>query len=552
MHCLQTLRELDVLLALCKSARLIDRPGSATKLATQLASSLSVANGLLPLSTPFLNTLSPSPWEALSYNLTYALFSLGSRHHSLQDVVVRSTSAYLANCHKASKRLLSVVPEDEEAEDNKQMVELSALALSLVGFMDGASPYAQLWDPKARLQVISQIRDILSEPFLVAIETASSTIRNSHSSGYLLRDWRRYAKRYSDGERPIGSLLLQQAFMSFVTSCTALTDDHGRVLRKETVLDQYISGVSIAGYDDDAHLSLVKSAGEVSSQMIQMLDDESDFLRLGSPSQQKLAFSVKASAMACFLNCAVIDQTSVELEILYTWLDETLLHADQMASQELATVTLKAITVVARFQPYAASLNRALLRFIVHTDHSGRTVSLATRSLVQVLQLLSQDTVIGTLYSLGNVLSAGPAREKSYPPTVDDGVENLLTETEPSYDSLIHLTTEGMGDLTTTYRNVIRAIAIIAAGWNDDKIVALAQSMVLQKIGKINVVADVCIIEEAATLGPKCAPAEFHLLLKFFSRIYQESVIQGHHAIVDAVCTTPHPFYIQPLTFDCI
>ena len=528
------MRELEVLLALCKTAHLIEGADCASKLAAQLSSSLSSAIALLPAATPFLNTLTPSPWETLSYNLTYALLSLGSRHGSLQDVVVRSTFTYLANCLKTAKRLLSAVPEEEEAEDRKQLSELAALALSLVGFLDGASPYAQLWDPKARLQVISQIHDLLSEPFLVAIEKASSTIRNSDASDHMLRDWRRYAKRYAAGGRPIGALLLQQAFMSFVASCTSLTDDHGRVLPKVAVLDQYISGVSIAGYDDDAHLTLVKSAGELSSQMIQMLEDESDYLELGSPHQQKLALSVKASAIICFLNCAVIDQNSVDLEILYAWLDETLLNADEMASQELATVTLKAITVVARFQPYAASLNRALLRFIVHTDQTGRTINLAIRSLVQVLQLLSQDTVIGTLYSLGNVLSAGITREKSHPTTFD-GADSLAGEPEPSYDSLIQLTVEGMGDLSTTYRNVIRAIAIVATSWNDHKIVALAQSMLLQKISRISVLADVCIIEEGATIGPKSALAEFDLLLKFFSRIYRDAVAQGNHAIVDAV-----------------
>lgn len=530
-------------MALCKSAPSVDRRDHASKLVSQFTSSLEATENLLPPSTPLISTISPSPWEALSHNLTVALLSLGSRHQFLREDILRSTSTYIDNFLHASRELLSVLPEDEETEepgDYEQMAELTSLALSLVGFLEGAATYAYFWEPAERLEVINQIRDLLSEPFLIAVETASSTFRNSQSSDRLLHDWRRYTKLYAAHGRTLGSMLLQQAFMSFVAACTSLTDDSGRTLPNETALDQYTNGVNVAkSGNGDAQLAVANCAAEIAEEMIQLVEDGSDYLQLGSASQQQLAFSAKASALMCLLNCTVTADDSVELDAFSSWLDDTLLDPDQMAFRKLATVALKAMTIVARMSPHASNLSHALLRFIINNDQNRPTVSLATRSLAQILHILSHDTLIGTLYSLGNLLSASHTTDTSRPHAATTANGDAHNETEEphssSRDSLILLATDGDEDTPVPYRNVIRAITIIANSCNDSKIVALVQSMLLQKITKINVVADACIIEEAASLALGGGQEEFQVLLKFFSRLYRDAVAQNSSLIVDAV-----------------
>jgi phosphatidylinositol 4-kinase len=111
----------------------------------------------------------------------------------------------------------------------------------------------------------------------------------------------------------------------------------------------------------------------------------------------------------------------------------------------------------------------------------------------------------------------------------------VLDETQQSQDSLVLLTNDGDEEASVTHRNVIRAITTIAAGCNDSKIVALVQSMLLQKVGKINVTVDSYIIEEASILGLSSGPDEFKILLKFLARLYRDARVQSNNIIADAV-----------------
>jgi phosphatidylinositol 4-kinase len=111
----------------------------------------------------------------------------------------------------------------------------------------------------------------------------------------------------------------------------------------------------------------------------------------------------------------------------------------------------------------------------------------------------------------------------------------VLDETQQSQDSLVLLTNDGEEEDSVIYRNVIKAITVIATSSKDSKIVALVQSMLLQKIAKINLTVDACIVREAATLGLSTSPNDFQILLKFLSRLYRDAMVQNNHVIADAV-----------------
>jgi phosphatidylinositol 4-kinase len=438
--------------------------------------------------------------------------------------------------------------EPGERGDFQGVTEVASVTVSLVGFLEAASTYAHFWNPRERLEIIKLLREILSEQFQVAVETASSTIRNSDPSDCLLQDWRRYARRYATSGRPLGAMLLQQGFMRFVKACTSPVGTDGQIIREEALLDMYISGVGIVRHDDDDdELLLVKYSVETIVDEIHLLEDGSDYLQLGSTWQQRLAFSVKAFALVSFLNCIVLDEDSADPNILLSWLEDTLTDAEQMASHELAMVTLKGMAALARLSPpSASSLARSLLRFIVQNGQSDAPVVAAARCLADILRLLSQDTVIGTLYSLGNVLSSGPSPEKTHQLsalTADVGIgySRLLEPyPQPPNGSFISLTSNGEEETSITHRNVIHAIVTIATSCNDSKIIALAQSMLLQKIGKISVAVDAYIVQETAALALSSDPMEFQLLLKFYSRLHRDGVAQNNNLILHAVGIWTH------------
>ncbi|KAF3481744.1 uncharacterized protein GIQ15_04503 [Arthroderma uncinatum] len=535
-------RELDVLLALCKAAGSVQRPDHAAKLVSLLAGCLPTVHTLRIHSSPFLHTSRPSPWETLTHDVVAALLSLGSRHKSLRDDVHEAVDEYLENCHQATERL----PAFFDAEgtgihvDSHEATDVAALTVSLVGFLRGSAEFPHFWTPLDRLAIIKQLHIILSERFLVAVETISSSIRNSRSPDPLLHDWRRYTRQYAADGRPLGSMMLQQAFMGFLKSCTSPIERDGTQVSDDTLLCRYADGGYVAKMTDRGMDGLVKYAAEIANDQIHLLEEGSDYLQVSSAWQQRLAFSVKALSIMCSINCIMVDEDSVDLDLLFTSLENTILDADQMVNRELATVVLKSAVVLARLSRGSATgLTRSLLRFIVQNGQSSPVVALGAQCLAQNLRLLSQDTIIGTLYSLGNVLSSGPGADKTATTlTPEPGTaysNSIEPRSHPTNESFLSLAIDGEGDSSITARNVVHAIMTIATSSEDSKIVALAQSMLVQKIGKVNVVVDAYIIQETAALSLKSEPAEFHLLLKFYSRLLRDTFAQGNNLMIEAI-----------------
>ncbi|KAK2880029.1 hypothetical protein FQN49_000635 [Arthroderma sp. PD_2] len=538
----QGFRELDVLLALCKAAGSVQRADHAAKLVSLLAGCLPTIHTLPIQSSPFLHAYRPSPWEILTHDVVAALLSLGSRHKSLQDDVHEAIDEYLENCHQATERL----PAFFDAEgtgihvDSHEATEVASLMVSLVGFLKGSAEFPHFWSPLDRLAIMKQLHIILSERFLVAVETISSSIRNSRSPDPLLHDWRRYTRQYAADGRPLGSMLLQQAFMGFLKSCTSPIERDGDPISDDTLLSRYSDGGYVVKTSDRGMNALVKYAAEIASDQIHLLEEGSDYLQVSSAWQQRLAFAVKACSIMCSINCIMVDEDSVDLDLLFTSLENTIMDTEQMVNRELATVVLKAAVILARLSRGSATgLTRSLLRFIVQNGQSSPVVALAAQCLAQNLRLLSQDTIIGTLYSLGNVLSSGPAADKTATTlAAEPGTaysHSIEPRPHPTNESFLSLAIDGEGDSSITARNVVHAIVTIATSSEDSKIVALAQSMLVQKIGKVNVVVDAYIIQETAALSLKSEPAEFHLLLKFYSRLLRDTFAQGNNLMIEAI-----------------
>ncbi|KAH8432560.1 1-phosphatidylinositol 4-kinase STT4 [Aspergillus melleus] len=399
--------------------------------------------------------------------------------------------------------------------------------------------FTPFWTATKQLQLLQQLRTILSEGFMIAVETASSTMRNAGTSDHGLRDWRKYTRRYSADGRPLGAMLLQAGLMQFVKACaTSLVGAQN--CSDAELLDDYMNGVGIARSHDEAEVNLVDCITEVIADQIQLLDDGSDYLQLSSPLQQKLAFFVKAYAFIGYLQCVILSGNTTNSEDFQGWLEDVLMDPNQMSCSELATATLKSIAIVAKMSlSGAASGSRSLLRYIVEGGVPSRSSScVAAKCLAQILGILSQDAVITTLYSLGNVLSPGSGSENIYNgQLMTEASGHGNTDSPSSHQrngSVASFSFDGE-EGKVPYRSVVHAIVTIATNCCDEKISALAQSMLLQKIGKVNVAVDACIIKETASLSLSTGQAEFQLLLKFYDRVYWDGVIKGHGNITKAV-----------------
>lgn len=514
---------------------------SAQKLARQLVPYLQDSHSQVFASSPFFRKVEPSPTEALSYNVTSALLSLGINHDDVQQMVSDNVRAFLNACGDASESVFA--PEnDGDPEAVEDAIRIAAVTISLVGFMDAASAQANFWRSGGRLALIQRLRDLLSEPFLVAVETAFSTIRNCHSHERHVKEWKRCLRHYSDIGRPLGAMLLQQSFMWTLVAATSLLVAEVDALRNSPVLDILMSGDGLlrplTAKSGDADFPSVETYANVVIDQVNYLESSEDFVRLGSTAQQRLALSVKASALISYLNCSRLNEDAADADLLTSWLGDTLADPVSRADEDLAATVLKCMALLCKVSPsYASTVSRLLPRFIVQSGSTNEITSVAAECLAFVLRMLSTDAVISTLYTLGNVLSPGEDQTltNGFTGEVSDGPDAQIYAGRQSTGSSISLRISGEEQSEIINSNVVQAICKIATSANDEKITALAQSMLLQKLNKVNSSVDARIITGAAELALRGGQLEFRSLLKLYSRLANLAIVEDKETILAAI-----------------
>ncbi|KFA64117.1 hypothetical protein S40285_00875 [Stachybotrys chlorohalonatus IBT 40285] len=539
-----SIREFEVLLALCKTAPSIQSVQSAQKLSYQLLPYMLEAHVQAFVPSPFFRQVEPSPTESLTFHVSAALLSLGLNYIDLQETVTDGIWAFINACGRATASIVSPQATDPDTLHLEDAVRTVTVAVAILGFLDAASAQVDFWKAGSRLGLIQKVRQILSEPFLVAVETSLSTIRNSHSQDRDVKHWKRYLRQYSASGRPLGAMLLQRSFMWLVVSSTSLLVADVSELRETHILEILMSRKgklqTDLGQIGEVDLHSIETYAGLLYEQMSYLEAGADFARLGSPHQQKLAFTVKAAAIISFLNCSLLNEEAADADALMTWLQETLEDPLQMADPTLAAVVLRSLALICHVVPsFAPTVSRALPRFLVQTLPCGDTVAVASESLAFVLKMLSKDAVISTLYTLGNILSPGTEAtitngQANGSNAVDAGLTSVYAGRH-SLGSSISLQLTGEEETMKIYDNVIQAICGIATAFADEKITALAQSMLLQKIDKVNTGVDSQIITGAAALALTGGQVEFRSLLKMYTRLCHIGVLDKKEFVLEAV-----------------
>ncbi|KAK1253769.1 hypothetical protein MKX07_001846 [Trichoderma sp. CBMAI-0711] len=537
-----SIREFEVLLALCKTAPNIQSSQSAQKLSYRLIPYMLDIHTQVFVPSPFFRKIEPSPTESLAFHVTAALLSLGINHRELHEEISNGIWHFANDCIKVAENVLSPHVGDPENPHLDDAIRTATVALALVGFLDAVSAQADFWRVDGRLYLVQKIRQLLSEPFLVAVETAISTIRNSLSSDRDVKEWKRHLRHYAAAGRPLGAMLLQRSFMWLVLASSSLMVADGARLRTTHILDILMSmdGNPKAGLslDAEADTSSVETYTSLAIEQMHYIEAGADFVRLGAHSQQQLAFAVKSGAMITYLNCALLNEEIADADVLTTWLQEALEDSLQMTDETLASTVLQCLALSCRIAPaFSSTVSRVLPRFLVQTVPQGTTVAVASKSLAYVLKLLSKDAVISTLYTLGNVLSPGSDAAIALQANGTAGEANLVPvyANRHSTGSAISLQMNGEEETAIIYGNVVQAICGIAAACDDEKITALAQSMLLQKLDKVNVSVDTQVIAGAATLALSGGQLEFRSLLKLYSKICHVGVVEKKDFLLGSV-----------------
>jgi phosphatidylinositol 4-kinase len=539
----QKIHELEAVLALCKAAPYVEAQDVAGSLLERLASYLPTVYAQTLLPSPSLRALEPSPYELLSYSLTSAILSLGTRH-GLQAQAAAALDGYVHGWTSTAGRLSADQFDEDDRDEypaDGELARVMTQSLSLLGFLNAAAEHTRFWKSYERLQFVEHVRAALSEQFLIAFETVLSIVRNARSHQHGLRDWKRYAKHYAAAGRPLGGMILHDSFLKLVAASASVLVEGPERRQSDDILHHLRaskpSGPAVADAGDDA---LADGLTRIAVEEMEFLKSDLDYLqRVASAWQQRQASSVKAKVLITYLCCSVYDEDIADADLLNAWLENVLDDPAQTADHDLSSTVLKSMVILAKVSPsLASSLGRSLPRVIVQGNFDHRTTPVAADALAAVLSLLPQDAIITTLYSLGNVISAGsvPNPNPSASPSLNGTSKGSRAGVyNQQHGSAISLTPSDVEEPHHVHSTVVETIVSVARNCKDAKITALALSMLIQKVGRASKVVDAKIITDSAFLGVHSPPAEFKTLLKVYSKLAHDALVKDDAVILEAV-----------------
>ncbi|KAK3715278.1 Phosphatidylinositol 4-kinase stt4 [Vermiconidia calcicola] len=536
-----SVRELEVLVALCRAAPLLQTTKDADDLLHQLAPYVPEAHRQA-LGPSSLHQHLP-PWETLAFDLTSAILAIGLNHPSLRTQAVVCIDDTIEELTRSSENRGGASSGEDDVSQRhtaEQSFAAIQLTVSLLGFLKATAKYVQVWTPEQRMSVIQKLRYLLSEKFMVSIEGALSAVRNTRSHSGPVKEWKRWVRHYASRGTPLGALLLQQAYMSVVEESVVLLLSGPEPLSSSELLDTLMQRRPLVDnaslhYGDD----MLGELTELIIEEINLLEADADYLQVSSAWQQRLALEVKASCLRSYLCCSLINEGIADDELLMSWLDAITSDSVQMADESLAQTVLKSMAILSRTSSATATnLSHSMPRLLVQGKMPPQTAKVAGECLARILQQLSQDMVISTLYSLGNVLSAGAGNDTSSPFFDSIGGVNGSAHpygSEQALGSQISFMMTDEEETTAVYGSVVQAIVSVATACNDDQITALVISMLVQKMGRVSAAVDARIVTETAALGVSGGPNQLKALVRLYARIASDALVKRDDLLMHAV-----------------
>ncbi|KAI5195502.1 hypothetical protein AUEXF2481DRAFT_8233 [Aureobasidium subglaciale EXF-2481] len=538
------IRELEVLIALCRASSSIESLEHAERLLQQITPYLTEAQTQTFRPSPFLRHVHPSPWEMLVHEVASAMLNIGLKHESLRQQVVTTIIDTIDMYVQQGQTIDGFSASEGSTLDFDNASKTITFCVSLLGFLSALTEKPQICEVQERASIIKKFRTLCSEKFMVAIEGTLSSVRNSH--GPHIKEWKRLLKVYASMGRPLGAMLLQHAFTTYLAASAIVMVTPLDLPQDDQVLDHLLQQTpqSLSGHGSVVDASSLEQLTELLSEIVALLDADADYLQVSSAWQQQLAFSTKASCLTSFLCCSLVSEDIADADILMGWLDGVLTDPIQLADQRLAGVTLKCMAILAKTsKAFASNLARSLPRFIVQGRMTSETVIVAANCLADVLQLLPQDLVISTLYSLGNVLSTGPSTNRANTSLFIDGNGttngtmngSVTSYTQQPTGSSISLIGNDDEETVLVHAAVVEAIVAIARRYQDEKITALAISMLVQKIGRVNHAVDAKIILGSAALGSQSEPNDLRPLLRLYAKLVTDALAANDIYMLDGI-----------------
>lgn len=476
-----------------------------------------------------------------------ATLKIGLKHPSLRDKAGSSLDSYVEKCGRlasfSSRAGPNEITVDPQGNASQEALSVTVLAASLLGFLEAVANNPTFWKQRDQNELLLTLQGLLSNKFLLAVEGTLSSLRNVRDHSGPVKEWKQYLKHYAASGRPFGAMALQQAFTKIVQSFAAPLAVLSPPPAGADILDFLMQKLGSQRNQLPVRFDapLLETLATISAQEIVNVEEGADYLQLGSAWQQRLGRSVKATSLVTFLCCSVANDEIAEQEVLLSWLEASLADPNESSDEELASVVLKSMAILSTLSTgTASSMCRSIQRFLIGGAVPSSIARVAATSLLFVLKLLPQDTVITTLYSLGNSISVNGATESTgrFALFNDSNMESKNQVEMNGGDTSLSLKRSPSASVvqpTDTYNSIVLAIVIIAKGYKDEKIMELALSMLIQKVGKVNRTVDLKIITEAATLAAEGGVSPLRSLLRLYNRLQEDAIANNDQLMIRAV-----------------
>lgn len=507
-----SVRELDVLLALCKAAPALQTPQNAKKLLRQLSSYMIESFSQRFVSSPFMRDAEPSPWECLTESVTTALLSIGLNFPQFRPEVMDTIMKYV-------RRVLGYI---EAAID---VANIAALAASITGFLESCCKVANFWTPIERAGLVENLREILSDSFLASVDAAFASMRKFQRKG--MGQWKHYITHYDAIGRPLGALLLQQGLMKFLVASTSLLVSNSAAFYDGDVLDVLMDGHGVISSITQDDFATVELLADVAASGIVTVDEGTYNVTAGADGLQQLSYAVKAHALSAYCNCVVLSNAA-DPDALLQWLQATIADPVQMSNFALAKAAVKTLAILSKDDPNNGKGFISMLhRFIVEGTPSREVTKVAAKCLSYILHRSSQDAIITTLNTMGHILS-------SVNPEKALTAETLQPFEQQTIGSTLSLVSNSDEFRHYVYCNVIETIVGVAANSKDQKMISLADNILMQRIGKVTSAVTARIVVGLAALIPLSPHADCKAIFDVFNKVNTDAVLQDDQALLEA------------------
>lgn len=316
------------------------------------------------------------------------------------------------------------------------------------------------------------------------------------------------------------------------------------------------------------HMGLIKTLSDIAVQKMEFLDRGETYIVYSTFSRLKIGYLAKSFNLQA-ISCGTFTD-NIEVKVAKKIFKNCLSIYDVMLDPNLgATVLQLGALLVYKDPSISSSLTRAFTSLVANPKFNKNYCQVASKSVGLASKVLSQDTVVTTIYALSNLLfigsdgiqsqarsrrntglgrfdnlsirdTKGVSRRESLSSVYENSAHSHLANRDPhknpiDYDELDH---------KKVCENAITAIVHITEACNDETVSTLAVTILSQKTASLDSSVGSLLLRGLISCAPFLPEREFIILVKLLHKLsldaYESTNSKLLNRLIDARINLSH------------